>query len=316
MSVRAPFLVAFVAILVNFVGLPPSAEAQRRAIRRPAIVVRPSVIVRTRPTVFLGGFYYPSLYRANLYYGYGGYYRGYYRPYYAGRYDQGPYYGYRYDLSGTVRTQVAPRQTEVFIDGYYAGTVDDFDGVFQRLQIEPGDHDIALYLPGHRPYQQRVYVQPGRTFNIRHTMEPLAPGEPEPARPAGAPLASGGARDPGLGTRDPGIGTRNPGQGPVADPRAGGPGSRGPGPGPGVGVANPAAQGFGQLSLRVQPGDAEVLIDGEQWEGAAAAERLDVQLAAGLHRLEIRKEGYRSYFTDVTIANGQSRALNVALTRN
>ena len=302
MSVRAPFLVAFFAILVNFVGLPPSAEAQRRAIRRPAIVVRPSVIVRTRPTVFLGGFYYPSLYRANLYYGYGGYYRGYYRPYYAGRYYQGPYYGYRYDLSGTVRTQVAPRQTEVFIDGYYAGTVDDFDGVFQRLQIDPGDHDIALYLPGHRPYQQRVYVQPGRTFNIRHTMEPLAPGEPEPARPAGAPLPAAATRDPRLGTGRPGV---DPGASP--DPRNPGPEPRGP---------SPAAQGFGQLSLRVQPVDAEVLIDGEKWEGAAAAERLDVQLSAGLHRLEIRKDGYRSYFTDVTIGNGQSRTLNVALTRN
>ena len=95
--------------------------------------------------------------------------------------------------------------------------------------------------------------------------------------------------------------------------------SSAPGPGPSrpeSRTASPGAEGFGQLSLRVQPGDAEVFIDGEKWEGATAADRLDVQLGAGLHRLEIRKEGYRSYFTDVTIGNGQTRTLNVALTRN
>ena len=59
-----------------------------------------------------------------------------------------------------------------------------------------------------------------------------------------------------------------------------------------------------------------MFIDGEKWEGATASDRLDVQLGAGLHRLEIRKEGYRSYFTDVTIGDGQTRTLNVALTRN
>ena len=317
MFVRTPLLVALLAVAANVAALPPEAEAQRRAIRRGAVVVRPSVVVRAGPTVFVGGFYYPSLFRPHLFYGYSGYYGygGYYRPYYAGwPYYQAPYYGYRYDLSGNVRTQVAPRHTEVFIDGYYAGTVDDFDGVFQRLHIEPGDHDIELYLPGHRPHQQRVYVQPGRTFTIRHTMEPLAPGEAEPARPAGAPLPQGGSQYPRSGPRDPGAGSRDPAQAPIEEPRAGRPAPRGPDREPRV--QDTAAQGFGQLSLRVQPADAEVIIDGEKWEGAAAADRLDVQLSAGMHRLEIRKEGYRGYFTDVTIGNGQTRTLNVALTRN
>jgi hypothetical protein len=65
----------------------------------------------------------------------------------------------------------------------------------------------------------------------------------------------------------------------------------------------------------VQPGDAEVLIDGERWEGALENERLVVQLGAGTHRLEIRKEGYRSYFTDIPVRGGETRTLNVALTR-
>jgi hypothetical protein len=257
----------------------------------------------------VGGYYYPTLYRPGLSvglgYGYPAYYGAYYGyygygPYYGGwpYYQPGPYYG-PYDVSGNVRTQVAPRQTEVFIDGYFAGTVDDFDGVFQRLHIEPGDHDVELYLPGHRSFQQRLYLQPGRTFNIKHTMVPLGPGEAEPARPVGAPLPTTATRDAGPGTRGPG-GTVS--AGPVQ--RGSGPESR---------VAGPGAQGFGELSLRVQPGDAEVLIDGEKWEGSATDERLAVQLA-GTHRLEIRKQGYRNYFTDVSILNGQVRTLNVALT--
>jgi hypothetical protein len=76
-----------------------------------------------------------------------------------------------------------------------------------------------------------------------------------------------------------------------------------------------ASSNFGELALRVQPGDADVLIDGERWEGGLENERLVVQLGAGVHSLEIRKEGYRSYFTDVTIRSGDTRTLNVALTR-
>jgi hypothetical protein len=67
--------------------------------------------------------------------------------------------------------------------------------------------------------------------------------------------------------------------------------------------------------LRVQPADAEVLIDGEKWEGGATDERLVVQLGAGMHRLEIRKDGYRTYFTDITIRGNATTALNVALTK-
>lgn len=281
MTVRARLVFAAGMLAATFL-MSATADAQgvRVAVRRPGVI--------GRPTIFVGGFYYPRLYRASLYYGpfrpyyYGGFYGA---PYYA----QWPPYGYaRYDLSGTVRLQVSPKDTEVFIDGYYAGRVDDFDGIFQRLHVEAGEHEIELYLPGHRPFQQRVYLQPDRTFRIRHTMEPLAPGEAEPARPAGAPLSPPGSRDPRAGP-------------PPRDPRSA-PAAR--------------AQGFGQLSLRVQPADADVIIDGERWDGSRQDERLVVELGAGVHRLEIRRDGYRSYFTDVTIREGDSRLLNVALTKS
>jgi hypothetical protein len=119
-------------------------------------------------------------------------------------------------------------------------------------------------------------------------MEPLGPGEPEPARPVGAPPPQGAARG-----YAPSPDSASPADTPATQPAA----------------------GFGELALRVQPSDAEVYIDGEKWEGALSDERLVVQLGAGVHRLEIRKDGFRSYFTDVNVLTGQTRTLNVALTR-
>jgi hypothetical protein len=65
----------------------------------------------------------------------------------------------------------------------------------------------------------------------------------------------------------------------------------------------------------VQPGDATITIDGERWEGAQDQERLVVQLAAGTHTIEIQKDGYRTYITDITVRRGETTPLNVSLTR-
>jgi hypothetical protein len=90
----------------------------------------------------------------------------------------------------SLRLQIDPRETEVFIDGYYAGIVDDFDGFMQRLHVEAGEHTIQLYVTGHRTAEQKVYLQPGGTLRIRHTMEPLGAGDPAPPRPTPAPRPS------------------------------------------------------------------------------------------------------------------------------
>jgi hypothetical protein len=102
----------------------------------------------------------------------------------SGPYGWYPPFGYAYGQPySSVRLQISPRDTEVFVDGYYAGIVDDFDGFMQRLRVEAGEHTIQLYLTGHRLAEQKIYLQPGGTFRIRHTMEPLISGESAPAKP-------------------------------------------------------------------------------------------------------------------------------------
>jgi PEGA domain-containing protein len=77
----------------------------------------------------------------------------------------------------------------VYVDGYYAGQAEDFDGVFKKLHVSPGGHAVTLYEPGFRTTTQEVYVRPDSTFKMNVTMEPLANGEvsapvPVPARPS------------------------------------------------------------------------------------------------------------------------------------
>ena len=79
---------------------------------------------------------------------------------------------------------------------------------------------------------------------------------------------------------------------------------------------NRGAQGnasYGSLAIKVQPGDAEVSIDGEAWRGPGGADRLVVEVAEGSHTVEIRKTGYRTYVTQVDVHRGQTTPLNVSL---
>jgi hypothetical protein len=73
------------------------------------------------------------------------------------------------------------------------------------------------------------------------------------------------------------------------------------------------ASGFGTIALRVQPADADILIDGERWTLAALGERLLVQVPEGRHHVEIQKSGYRPFSTDITVQHGETAPLNVSL---
>jgi len=73
---------------------------------------------------------------------------------------------------GDVRLRVKPREAQVFVDGYYAGIVDDFDGVFQRLTLTVGPHDIEIEGPGLEPQVFHVMVDPARTIDVRADLYP------------------------------------------------------------------------------------------------------------------------------------------------
>lgn len=109
-------------------------------------------------SVFFGwgsGYRFGSWYSGRVY--------GYVPPYAA--YGAQRYYG-------DVRLQVRPRFAEVYVDGYYAGLVDNFDGVFQRLTLEVGPHEIEIVAPGYEPQYYEVYVDPNRTVDLYGDLYP------------------------------------------------------------------------------------------------------------------------------------------------
>ena len=233
---------------------------------------RPEVVVRG--VVFIGGYYYDPAY---------------------GRYPWWPRarYPYRYypvyDDRAELRVQATPREAAVYVDGYYAGVVDDFDGFFQRLPLTPGGHEVVLYLEGYRTARHHIYLSPGSTFHLRDALERLPPGEPsEPPRvvPAVPPPPAGTYRLPA---------TRPPlGEPPVDRP------------------APPPVEGYGTLRLCVQPDGAEVRIDGSNWV-SSDGRLFVVELTAGRHAVTIQLEGYRRYSGAVDIRNGEVTELNVSL---
>jgi hypothetical protein len=122
---------------------------------------------------FFRPFYYRPAFRIGLGFGYP-YYGSYGYPYgYANGYPYGyPAYGsYGYGYYGRpyggVRITDAPRDAEVYADGYYAGIVDDFDGVFQHLDLAAGPHKIEIRAQGHPPIAFDVRVLPGENITYR-----------------------------------------------------------------------------------------------------------------------------------------------------
>ena len=205
---------------------------------------------------------------------------GYYSPFYSPGYFYGPgwglhpygpwgpypyYGGYYYRERGSVRLQVKPVETEVYVDGYYAGVVDSYDGFFQRLSLPPGQHDIELRLEGYRSIQEQVYLTIGQSYRIQHEMERLGPGEttPPPPMPPAEPDVE-----------------------PAPEPFAR----------PDTDRTEPwreiTVAGFGRIVVRVQPTDAAIFVDGEEWQSPDGS-RLELEVGVGRHRIEVRRRRSR-----------------------
>lgn len=127
---------------------------------------------------------YGSLYRSGYGYGYGfGFsHFGWYDPfmysvshYGSPSYSAGGYSAQKQYGTGNLRLRVEPKHAEVYVDGYFVGTVDEFDGLFQRLNIDAGPHTIELRADGYEPVEFEVLVTPGETVTYRGGMKPRMP---------------------------------------------------------------------------------------------------------------------------------------------
>jgi hypothetical protein len=276
MTTRTRITVAALVFAFAFAlsaGLGAQGRSGGRGTAQPRDPQPPAHAVTLRGHVFIGGYFYDPWF---------GPYPWWPPVVYPYRYY--PAYGHRAD----VRLLVKPRETHVYVDGFYAGIVDEFDGFFERLPLPPGGHEIALYLPGYRSVVHRIYLGPGTTFKLSEAMEQLPEGvksEPPPVAPAVPPPPPGSYRQPK---------TAPPLSTPPAPARV--------------------AVGYGTLQIRVQPGGAEVTIDGQRWT-SADGQHFVVEVSAGTHLVEAALSGYQRYSAEVLVRDGETTFLNVSLSR-
>lgn len=246
-----------------------------------------------------GGGYYPCYGCGSGWY-YPGYWGGYWWPYasygWYGGYWGNPWGwgggggGYTVYSSGprtgSVRVLVDPAEARVYVDGYYAGTVDDFDGLFQRLNVPVGRHEIAIKLEGYKTHRMKVYVGAEGTVKIQHDLE-RGTGETFEDLSGNAP-APEARRDRDVEDREVDRDRRD-----ADEPTA--------------------ANGSGRLRIDVRPADASVYVDGA-FRGTAR-EATSLRLPAGRHRVEIVRPGYRTDERDVEVTAGETTQLEVDLER-
>jgi hypothetical protein len=199
-----------------------------------------------------------------------------------------PRYYPAYDYRSEVRLEVKPRETAVYVDGFYAGIVDEFDGVFQRLPVSPGSHEFVLYLAGYQTARYALYLGPGSSFDLHHQMLLLPTGAASEPPPFAAPVPP----------PPPGSYRRPQSPPPVVVP-----------PAPQTTV-QPA--GFATVEVRVQPPDARLTIDGQPWLTSEQGHFV-VQVPAGSHHVEVLKDGYRRFAIDLVVRDAETAPLNVSL---
>lgn len=169
--------------------------------------------------------------------------------------------------SANVRLDVSPNDAQVYVDGFYAGVVDEFDGIFQRLTLHAGPHLIEIRKTGYVSLAVELNLYPGQTVTYRRTMEP-SQGVEAPAPLSGVPGFEEGATLP-----------------------------------PPVDVTAPP----GDVRFDVTPKNAEIYADGyyvgivDDFNGSQ-----HLQLAPGRHHVVLKTDGYETIEVDLVIAPDRS----------
>ncbi len=86
------------------------------------------------------------------------------------------YYPYNYGAQdpqtndvgeGSIRLKVKPRDAKVYVDGFFVGMVDSFDGTFQKLNVGGGHHKVEVKADGYETAEFDVLVTPEQTVTYQ-----------------------------------------------------------------------------------------------------------------------------------------------------
>ena len=71
------------------------------------------------------------------------------------------------DATGELKIAATPSRAAVFVDGQYAGYVDQFDGVGKAMLLTPGQHHLRIALPGYLPFDTMVDLRAQQKLKIQ-----------------------------------------------------------------------------------------------------------------------------------------------------
>jgi FHA domain-containing protein len=78
-------------------------------------------------------------------------------------------------VPGRIVLEIQPAAAQIFADGYYVGTPDDFSAARGGRLIEAGVHRLDVSAPGYESAVVDLRVAPGQLLTYRATLKGLAP---------------------------------------------------------------------------------------------------------------------------------------------
>jgi len=215
--------------------------------------------------------------------------------------------GARQGRYAIVKTDVSPQEAQIYLDGKYIGSADDFDGYPDFLYLGQGKYQIEFRMPNYMTYATELDVTAGQQLKIEEKLK-LEPGKSAldafPPESKGTPLgrvftkgasASAEAAPRGDDGWSDGIAApswRDSTDEERTDVRVAPPPSR--------------ATNRGRIKFRVMPDDAAVYMD-DKYLGAAddlAANPRGIIAEPGTHTITVTRPGYKSRTVEVTARAG------------
>ena len=74
---------------------------------------------------------------------------------------------------GSIRLRANPDSAKVYVDGALVGTVDDFNGLRNHLELDGGTHKIELRADGYESYTGEITVEVGKTITERISLKKI-----------------------------------------------------------------------------------------------------------------------------------------------
>jgi hypothetical protein len=75
-------------------------------------------------------------------------------------------------VTAQIKLHVTPVRAAVFVDGAFAGSVNEFMGVGHGMLVSPGKHLIKIALPGYQAFDTEVSLLPRQKITIKTDLLP------------------------------------------------------------------------------------------------------------------------------------------------